>query len=110
MTYGETFQDKTVIDNYIVSNISFLTEFREYLKERVQLEKTYAKDSASLIQKYSQKFEKKRGQSICITPNTPNPFLTSPSMADTSLGAVAEASEACPQTPISPPSDFNKDS
>lgn len=110
MTYGETFQDKTVIDNYLVSNISFLTEFREYLKERAQLEKTYAKDSASLIQKYSQKFEKKRVQSICATPNTPNPLFSSPSTADTSLGAVTETSDACPQTPISPPTDFNKDS
>jgi len=80
------------------------------LKERAQLEKTYAKDSASLIQKYSQKFEKKRVQSICATPNTPNPLFSSPSTADTSLGAITETSDACPQTPISPPTDFNKDS
>jgi len=108
MTYGETFQDKTVIENYLISNVSFLSEFREYLKERAQLEKNYAKDSSNLIQKYAQKFEKKRGQSICISPNAPSPFTTSPSSAD-ALGTVTEGSVSSDNTPQTPsaPSDFN---
>lgn len=79
MTYGEVFQDKDIIKNYVNSSISFLSDFREYLKERAQLEKNYAKDSSSLIQKYVQKCDKKRAQSECNSPNTPNPLNTAES-------------------------------
>ncbi|ORX46018.1 hypothetical protein BCR36DRAFT_414325 [Piromyces finnis] len=112
MTYGESFQDKTVIENYLISSINFLTDFREYLKERVQLEKNYAKESANLIQKYSQKFEKKGRQSICISSNGPNVSLLSPSSVDNStLNVIPENGDSVPTSPSSPTSDINsKDS
>ncbi|OUM56788.1 hypothetical protein PIROE2DRAFT_18458, partial [Piromyces sp. E2] len=108
MTYGETFQDKQLIEDYMTSNITFLNEFREYLKERVQLEKKYAKESADLVQKYSQKFEKKSRQSICIT--SPNGLgLNTNSVADvSSLNTITENSDPSPTTPTSP-QDVNKD-
>jgi len=99
MTYGEVFQDKTIIENYLISNVSFLNEFKDYLTERVKLEKEYAKQSSSLIQKYTQKFNKKRGQSICYTPTTPNPMTA----AAENLGTVSEGSD----TILSPTSGSN---
>jgi pyrroloquinoline quinone (PQQ) biosynthesis protein C len=60
MTYGETFQDIKPIDDYINFNIGFFNEFREYLKEKSELERKHAKESDTLIQKFSQRLDKKK--------------------------------------------------
>jgi len=75
MTYGETFQDVKPIDDYINFNISFFNEFREYLKEKSELERKHAKESDILIQKYSQKLEKKK-QTLHLLLNAPNTIGT----------------------------------
>jgi formylmethanofuran dehydrogenase subunit D len=90
MTYGETFQDIKPIDDYINFNIGFFNEFREYLKEKSELERKHAKESDTLIQKFSQRLDKKK-QSLNLLLNAPN-----------SIGAGNEGSvmsDSRPQTP-----------
>jgi len=108
MTYGESFQDKTVIEDYLTSNINFLTNFREFLKERAQLEKNYAKEYANLIQRYSQRFEKKSRQSICVSSNGANNLASIINIADsTNLNTISENNELQSTSPVSPTSDKN---
>jgi len=76
MTYGEAFQDVKPIDDYMNFNISFFNEFREYLKEKSELERKHAKESDILIQKYLQKLEKKK-QTLNLLLNPPNTISTS---------------------------------
>jgi len=99
MTYGEVFQDKDIINNYLSDNLVFLNEFKKYLEERVALEKNYVNDSNKLIQKYTQKFVKKRGQSISYPSNTPNPLSAAQSTIDT-IGENSVISETNTPTAI----------
>jgi len=83
-------------------DINFLYDFREYLKERVNLEKNFAKDSSNLIQKYTQKFEKKRAQSVCYTPSTPNPSNDLNNLSPLKEGSIASPDATSPATPTTP--------
>jgi len=97
MTYGESFQNVKPIDDYINFNISFFNEFREYLKERIELEKKNAKESDILLQKYSQKLEKKK-QALNLLINGPNVTESS-----TPLDSKQQSpSVLTPQTPSTP--------
>ncbi|KAF9405191.1 hypothetical protein BGZ94_003713 [Podila epigama] len=67
LTYGAELKDQIpVINQHLVNGISFLNEFRDFCKERANIERDYAHRIEGLVRKYQLKKEKKSN----ATPTT----------------------------------------
>lgn len=47
------------VNQFVQSGIHFLNDFRDFVKERAQIEKEYAQKIEALVKKYSNKKDKK---------------------------------------------------
>lgn len=47
------------VNQFVQSGIHFLNDFRDFIKERAQIEKEYAQKIEALVKKYSSKKDKK---------------------------------------------------
>ncbi|CAG8633452.1 10160_t:CDS:10 [Dentiscutata erythropus] len=74
MSFGSELKDQvTFISQFIQSGIQFLNEFRDFVKERAQIEKEYASKIDALAKKYSTKKDKKAvSMSVAILEETEN--------------------------------------
>jgi hypothetical protein len=90
MTFGTELKDNfKIIDDHLGNSISFTAEFREWLKERVQLEKEYATKLESMSKKMRTRLERRVvNYSVGIKNNINAPVSpTSATSIDTSFSA-----------------------
>jgi len=81
MSFGSELQDIPTVNNYILNDIAFIQDFRDLVKERVNIEKEYYHKLENLQKKCVQKSEK-RGLSLSIgTAKTENGDTTIPNMS-----------------------------
>ncbi|KAF9895886.1 hypothetical protein BX616_008623, partial [Lobosporangium transversale] len=59
-----------VINQHIVNGIAFLSEFRDFCKERANIERDYAHRIEALVRKYQHKKEKKNAHNAGV-PHSP---------------------------------------
>ncbi|KAF9583613.1 hypothetical protein BGW38_009039 [Lunasporangiospora selenospora] len=82
VSFGAELKDQIpTINQHLVNGISFLNEFRDFCKERANIERDYAHRTEALVRKYQSKREKKSAQ----TQNN-NGSLASPLEPDFDLG------------------------
>ncbi|CAG8570991.1 20343_t:CDS:10 [Rhizophagus irregularis] len=60
MSFGTELKDQvSSVNQFVQSGIHFLNDFRDFIKERAQIEKEYAQKIEALVKKYSSKKDKK---------------------------------------------------
>ncbi|PKY45865.1 FCH-domain-containing protein [Rhizophagus irregularis] len=60
MSFGTELKDQvSSVNQFVQSGIHFLNDFRDFVKERAQIEKEYAQKIEALVKKYSSKKDKK---------------------------------------------------
>ncbi|ORX48134.1 hypothetical protein BCR36DRAFT_355014 [Piromyces finnis] len=59
MSFGEGFHDIRSIENCLNDGVQFIHEYKEYLKDSIQIDKEYVKNKLSIINKYKTKQEKR---------------------------------------------------
>ncbi|RIA98362.1 hypothetical protein C1645_731713 [Glomus cerebriforme] len=60
MSFGTELKDQvSSVNQFVQSGIQFLHDFRDFIKERAQIEKEYAQKIETLVKKYSNKKDKK---------------------------------------------------
>lgn len=60
------FQDIGIVDKYIRNNLHFLGQFREFVKEKADIERDYAKKIESLCKKYTKQGAKRASLAIAV--------------------------------------------
>lgn len=76
LTFGTAIRDGlTIVNSHLSNGLGFLYEVRDFVKEKHQIEKEYARNLEMLVKKHSLKLDKKaRELSVgASAPPTPDP-------------------------------------